>query len=245
MLPRKAFVAEVAADLEYLVHAAHEQALQIQLQRDAQVKITAERVVMRLERLGRRAAGDRLHHRRFHFHKSVRVQKAADLSDDLTALEKNVLHLRVRHQIEVTLAVADFRVFEPVPLGRRRAQRLGQDDKAGGFDGNFAGFGGEQRSFHPDKIGQVEMGKYVPLFITEDIFLGVNLDAAALVAHIDEHALAHVAVRGDAAGHGHFPAFSVILPRPGAGFGRRKFVPERVNAVLPQRGELGLALFNQ
>src|ERR1022692_4503834 len=51
---REAFVAEVAADLEHLVHAADEQALEIQFQRDAQIKIAAERVVMRLEGLRRR-----------------------------------------------------------------------------------------------------------------------------------------------------------------------------------------------
>jgi trehalose/maltose hydrolase-like predicted phosphorylase len=35
---REAFVAEVAADLEQLVNAADEQALEVKLQRDAQVK---------------------------------------------------------------------------------------------------------------------------------------------------------------------------------------------------------------
>jgi hypothetical protein len=46
---REAFVAEVAADLEHLVHAADQQALEIQFQRDAQVKIAAQRVVMVLK----------------------------------------------------------------------------------------------------------------------------------------------------------------------------------------------------
>src|SRR5262245_287029 len=42
---REAFVAEDAADLEHAVDAAHEQSLVIQLQRDAQEEIAAERVV--------------------------------------------------------------------------------------------------------------------------------------------------------------------------------------------------------
>ncbi len=77
------------------------------------------------------------------------------------------------------------------------------------------------------------------------IFLRVNLDAPALVAHVNEHGFAHVAVRGDAAGHGHFAAFGIVLPRVGAGFGRREFVFEWVNALRAQRGELGFALFDE
>ena len=42
------------------------------------------------------------------------------------------------------------------------------------------------------------------LLVAERIFLRVNLDAAALVAHVNEHGFAHVAVRGDAAGDGDF-----------------------------------------
>ena len=77
------------------------------------------------------------------------------------------------------------------------------------------------------------------------IFLRVNLEPAALVAHVNEHGFAHFAVRGDAPGDGDFAAFGVIVARMLAGFRRRKFVFERVNALGAQRGELGLALFDQ
>ncbi len=113
------------------------------------------------------------------------------------------------------------------------------------FDRNFAGLGREQMSTHADEIRQVEVREDVPLLVAQNIFLRIDLDAAALVAHVNEHALAHVAVRGDAAGHGYFAALGVILTRIGAGFGWRKFVLERVNALGAQRGEFGLALFDQ
>ena len=131
VLAREAFVAEVAADLEHLVHAADQQALEVKLQRDAQIEIAAERVVIGLERLRRRAAGNRLHHRRLDLHEAAVVEELADLADDLAALEEDFLHLRVGHQIEVALAVADLGVGQPVPLLRRRTQRLGQDDEGG------------------------------------------------------------------------------------------------------------------
>lgn len=54
---RENLVAEVAANLEHLVHAADEQPLEVKLQRDAEIKFATERVVKSSERLGRCAAG--------------------------------------------------------------------------------------------------------------------------------------------------------------------------------------------
>ena len=65
-------------------------------------------------------------------------------------------------------------------------------------------------SANADEIAQIEVRENIPLLVAEDIFLRINLDAPALVAHVNEHGFAHVAVRGDAAGHGHFAAFGVM-----------------------------------
>ena len=48
------------ADLEHPLEAADDQPLQVQLGRDAQVEVDVERVVVGDERLGQRAAGDRV-----------------------------------------------------------------------------------------------------------------------------------------------------------------------------------------
>ena len=85
----------------------------------------------------------------------------------------------------------------------------------------------------------------VKRLIAENILLRVSLDAPALVADVDEHGLAHVAVRRDASGERHFAAFDIIVARLLAGFRRCEFVLERVNALGAERGELGLALFDQ
>ena len=217
----------------------------VQLQRDPQVKITAQRIVLGDERRGRRAAGNRLHHRRFHFHITAVVEKAPDFADNRAALQEHVLHAGIGNQIEVTLTVADFRVFQPVPFAGRRAQCLGQNGEAGELDGDFAGLGDEQRALGADEIAQVEVGKNVKLFVAEDVLLGVYLDAAALVAHVNEHGLAHVPVRGDTPGHGYFAAFHVVAPRRGAGFRGGEFVAKGKYALGLQPCELGLALFDQ
>ena len=223
----------------------------------------------------RRAAGDRLHHGRFHFHEAARVQKIPDLGDDLAALEKNFLHFQVRHQVEITLAIADFRVGEAVPFFRRRTQRFGQNHEwrlrrfgsgtgilpvcrilvlgthrrdacaTTQLNGNLTRFGREKSSTHTDKISQIKMLKNFPLLVAEDIFLRINLDATALVTNVNEHGLAHVALGGDATGNSDFTAFGVIAARMLAGFTGREFVFERVNALGAQCGQLGLALFDQ
>jgi hypothetical protein len=79
---REAFVAEVAVDLEDLLEAADDQALEVQLRRDAQELLHVERVVVGDEGLGRGAAGDRVHHRRFDFHEAVAGHEVADRRDD-------------------------------------------------------------------------------------------------------------------------------------------------------------------
>ena len=76
VLRRDAFVAEIAIDLVDALQAAHHQALQIQLRRDAQIQIDIERVVVRDERPRRRAAVEGLQHGRFHFQKAARLPVA-------------------------------------------------------------------------------------------------------------------------------------------------------------------------
>ena len=82
------------------------------------------------------------------------------------------------------------------------------------------GLGGEHRAVHPDEIREIEMLENGELFVAEDIFLRVNLHAPALVADVDEHGFAHVAVRGDAAGERDFAALGVMFAGVRAGFAR-------------------------
>ena len=88
------------------------------------------------------------------------------------------------------------------------------------LDGDLAGLGREQRALRADEIAQVQVPENIELLVAQHILLRINLDAPALVADIDEHALAHVAMGGDAAGHGDFAAFDVI----GAGL---RHIPRR------------------
>jgi hypothetical protein len=72
----QALVAEIAVDLVDALEAADHQPLEVQLRRDAQVHVDAERVVVRDERPRVRAAGNRLHHRRLDLEEAARVEVA-------------------------------------------------------------------------------------------------------------------------------------------------------------------------
>ena len=71
------------------------------------------------------------------------------------------------------------------------------------------------------------------------------MEAIALVADIDKHALAHITVGSDSSGDGDFPAFGVGGFRGGAGFGGGEFVFEGIDAFGAQGRQLGLALLDQ
>ena len=72
-----ALVAEHPPDLEHPLEAADHEPLEVQLGRDAQVQVQVERVVVRDERLGRRAARDRVEHRRLDLDEAAVLEPAA------------------------------------------------------------------------------------------------------------------------------------------------------------------------
>ena len=246
----KPLIAEIAADLEHLVHAAHQHALEVEFQRDAHVELAAEGIVMRLERLGRRTAGDGLHHRRLHLHVAALVEEIADLADDLRALEEGGLHLVAGDQVQIALTIADLGVGESLPLGGRRPQGLREDHKRLQLHAGLPGASAEQRSPGSDEVGKVQVLEDLELLVAERLLLGIDLQASGDVLEVDELALAHVAMGGDASGDEHlrplgeFALLEAFARRAAAGI-RFEGIAERLDALGLQRRQLGLALFDQ
>ena len=76
-----ALVAEHAADLEHPLEAADDEPLQVQLERDAEVEVDVECVVVGHERPGRRAAELVVQHRRLDFYEAAVAERAPDGGD--------------------------------------------------------------------------------------------------------------------------------------------------------------------
>src|SRR5579864_4050026 len=113
-------IAEIAVYFVHTVKTAHNQSLQIQFRRDAQVQIHVKRVVMRDEWPRRSSAQNRMHHRSVNFHVAACVEKLAQLADDLRPLDKNFSRLLVYDEVQIPAAVSNLRVRKPVPLLRKR-----------------------------------------------------------------------------------------------------------------------------
>ena len=197
----KTFVAEIAVDLEDLLEAADDQALQVKLGGDAQELLHVERVVVGDEGLGRGAAGDRVHHRRLDLEEAVPAHVVADRGDDAAAGEKGEARLLVHDQVDVALAVLHFLIGQAMELVRQRAQRFGQQADLAGLDGQLAGLGLHQRADDAEDVAKIpglEVG--VDVF-AEPVAGDVDLDAAGEILQCCERGLAHDALQHHAAGH--------------------------------------------
>ena len=113
-------IAEHSADLVDALQPADDQSLEVELERNAELDILVERVVVGLEGSCRGAAGVRDQHGGLDLHEALLVQKTADLRDDLAALDKGIAHVLVHDEVDIALTVARIAVGEPVPLLRQR-----------------------------------------------------------------------------------------------------------------------------
>ena len=105
MAPRDSLVAEYSSDLIHSVKSADDQPLQIQLQRDPQVHIQIQRIVMGQKRTCCRAAHYRLQGRGFHINKSPLIQIIADFPNDPAAIDKSIPNIGIDDQINITLTI--------------------------------------------------------------------------------------------------------------------------------------------
>ena len=78
----ESFVAEVPVDLEDLLEAAHDQPLEVELRRDAEVEGHVQGIVVGDEGAGRGAARNGLHHRGLHLEVALLLHEAAHGADD-------------------------------------------------------------------------------------------------------------------------------------------------------------------
>ena len=200
---RNAFVTEIPVDFEHALEAADNQPLQIKLGRDAQEHLHVERVVMRDERLGRRAAGNRMQHRRLDFHEVRLRHEVADRRERLRARDERLARFRRHDQVDVALAIAHFLVGETVELVRQRAQRFRQQAQFRAAHRQFALVRAKQHALRRDDVAQVPLLERVVDFRADVRRRDEELDLAAAVLHGRKARLAHHALQHHPAGERH------------------------------------------
>ena len=98
----------------------------MELRRDAQRDVAAQRRVLRLEGLGLGAAGLRVERRRLELEEAAVVEEAPDARRRAGAQLERAAHVGVRDEVELALAVARLHVRQAAELVRQRRQRLGE-----------------------------------------------------------------------------------------------------------------------
>ncbi len=202
-MPRRdALVAEDPADLEHALHAAHDQPLVVQLERDPQIEVHVERVVMRDERPGMGATRFEMQHRRLDLDEAFVVQCASEAGDDGVADLEVAARLLVDDQVGVTLTKSCVDIGQAVPFVGQRAHGLRQQLHGGRLDRQLALAGGHHRAVHTDPVAEIERFHVVELIVTRDRLRDEQLDLIGTILNRGKHQLAGVALEHHPTGDG-------------------------------------------
>src|SRR5207248_4301393 len=98
------------------LHPPHDEALEVELEGDAEIEVDVEGVVVGDEGAGRGTALDALQHRRLHLPEALLPEVLADGVDGLDADLEDLEGAVVDDEVDVALAVAGLEVGEGLPL---------------------------------------------------------------------------------------------------------------------------------
>ncbi len=198
----QSLIAEDAADLEDLLQAADDQALEVELKGNAQTHVHVQRIVVRLKgaRGGAARIGDE--HGRLDLDKALLVEKAADLADHERALDKGIARFGIHDQIDIALAVAQLAVGHAVELLRQRLERLAEQGHALRVDRGLAGLGLENIAGNAEDIADIHLLEVGIRLFADGIPRDIDLDQPLAILQLAEGGLTHDALDHHAPGNG-------------------------------------------
>ena len=188
---REPFVAEVPVDLVDTLETADHQSFQVELRRDAQVHVDAERVVMRDERPGHRTARDRLHHRCLDLKEAPCIEHVTQETHEGCALLEHRTAVLVHDQIDIALPIARLGICKAMPLVGQRLQRLHQQTQSVHAHRQLAGLGAEQHALGAEDVADIPAFEIVVRLLAERLALHEDLDLPGGVLELGEARLAH------------------------------------------------------
>ncbi len=194
-----ALVAELTADLEYLLKTADEQTLQRQLGGNAQIVVAIKRVEVRDEGLGVCAAQDAVQEGSLDLEEALLLHVAADGGNDLGALDEGVLDVGIDDQVDVALAIAGFLVRQAVELLRQRTQALREQLEGVDGNGKLATTGAHHEAMSADPVAHIEVLQTFEGFLAQSVDAAEQLHVSRGVAQLQKHDLALNALGHDAA----------------------------------------------
>src|ERR1700722_19527130 len=190
--------------------------------------------MMGSERLRSGPACDRLHHRGLDLQETSLIQVLPDLAKDPAPSQKNRAGPRVCDQIQVSLAVTDLDIADPMPLVWKRTQCLRENLKFLNPDRRLARLGDKAFPFDPKKTSDFQQLKNFGLLRWQLSQVDVDLETTGHIAEIKKLALAHIAVCRDPARQADSFTFQEGLPHFAHGAGNIEPTPKWVYASFEQ-----------
>ena len=155
-------------------HAADQQPLEVQFQRDPQIEVDVQGVVVRDEGAGGRPAGNRVQRGPLDLDESLAPQRGADRLHDPGAAEKPLPHAFAVNQVEVAHPLPQPRIGQPLVLLRRRLQRLAEKVQVTDENGQLAGLRAGQLAVAADEVAQVEALRQGPILLAHLCWPTIN-----------------------------------------------------------------------
>ncbi len=153
----RTFVSKVPIQLEDLLETADQTALEEQLRSDTQIQVGVERIRVRDERPGSRAAGQGLQHRRLDLEEPAPLQRRAHRPHHRDALPGDGARLGTHDQVDVALPDPRF-LAHLLVRDRKRPQCLGDDLPGIGQHRQFAAPGTDDLSVREDDVAEIDVG---------------------------------------------------------------------------------------
>ena len=127
------------------------------------------------------------------------------------AFQKDFADLRVHHQIDVALPVAQLDVRQPMPFFRKWQQVLGEESYFFDVNGKLSGTSTKQISTYSDVVAEIEQFVELESFFSDCIFLHVDLQPLSTLLQMSEPGLAHQSNRHQASGNAYGHAWTLQL----------------------------------
>ena len=233
-------VAEDGGHLVDPLEASDDEPLEIQLRRNAEVKVALQLVVAGYEGTRRGPAVDRLEHRGLYVEEAPAFEERPHGGEDARPLLEERARLLVGDQMQIAPPPHRLHVPQSVEFLRHGLQGLGEQIEAAGLDGYLAGPRDEERAFDAEHVAAVDQ----LLELCE--FLGlvqrqIDLNRAVLVFDAGKARFAHAPHRGQPAGEADRSGVAVGMvgrKRLGDGMAAAKLVRIGVDTQFPKALQL-------
>src|SRR3981081_647607 len=114
-----------------------------------------------------------MHHRSFHFDITARIEKSSQFLDDPRPRHKHLERLLIIDQIQITHAVAQLDVTQPVPFLRQGEQSFRQEKYLLHPNGQLIRLGAKEVPAYTNPVAEVQQLKKLEPALSHHVFFHI------------------------------------------------------------------------